>query len=130
MTTDFQPIKIVAFDDKATYKTDPSLALVNAVLNLSSSAPAEWADYFNQRWEQHFYMMKRNAYVSGDRLETYCVPNELQNLIVEFNKIIAETNTAYAQYWAQKQHEAAQKAAAEAAERENLAKIKSGLKFD
>lgn len=130
MTTDFEPIKIVAFDDKATYKTDPSLALVNAVLNLSSSAPAEWADDFNQRWEQHFYMMKRNAYVSGDRLETYCVPNELQNLILEFNKIIAQTNTAYAQNWAQKQHEAAQKAATEAAERENLAKIKSGLKFD
>jgi len=130
MTTDFEHIKIVAFDDKATYKTDPSSALVNAVLKLSSSAPAEWAEYFNQRWEQHFYMMKRNAYVSGDRLETYCVPNELQNLIVEFNKIISETNTAYAKYWAQKQHEVAKKAAAEAAERENLAKIKSGLKFD
>ncbi|MBD7923489.1 hypothetical protein [Xanthomonas bonasiae] len=130
MTTDFEHIKIVAFDDKATYKTDPSSALVNAVLKLSSSAPAEWANYFNQRWEQHFYMMKRNAYVSGDRLKTYCVPNELQHLILEFNKVIAETNTAYAQYWAQKQHEAAQKAATDAVERENLAKIKSSLKFD
>ena len=130
MASDFENIKIVSFDDKATYKTDPSSALVNAVLKLSSSAPAEWADYFNQRWEQHFYMMKRNAYISGDRLETYCVPDELQNLIVEFNKIIAETNSAYAQYWAQKQYEAAQKAAADAAERENLSRIKSSLKFD
>lgn len=130
MTTDFEPIKIVSFDDKATYKTDPSSALVKAVLKLSSSAPAEWANYFNQRWEQHFYMMKRNAYVSGNRLETYCVPNELQNLIVEFNKVIAETNSAYVQYWAQKQHEAARKAEVDAAERANLARIKDGLKFD
>ncbi|MCL1526842.1 hypothetical protein ACD582_10005 [Xanthomonas nasturtii] len=130
MTTDFENIKIVSFDDKATYKTDPSSALVNAVLELSSSAPAEWADYFNQSWKQHFYMMKRNANVSGDRLETYCVPGELQSLIVEFNKIIAKTNAAYAQHWAQKQQEAAQKSAAAAAERESLSKIKSELKFD
>lgn len=130
MTTEFEHIKIVSFDDKATYKTDPSSALVNAVLKLSSPAPAEWANYFNQRWEQHFYMMKRKAYVSGNRLETYCVPDELQNLIVEFNKVIAETNTAYTQYWAQKQHEAVQKSSADAAERENLAKIKGSLKFD
>ena len=82
MASEFEPIKIVSFDDKATYKTDPSSALVNAVLNLSASAPSDWASYFNQRWEQHFYMMKRNAHVSGSRLEVYCVPDELQNFVV------------------------------------------------
>ncbi|WP_313249365.1 hypothetical protein [Stenotrophomonas indicatrix] len=130
MVGDFEYIKIVSFDDNATYKTDPNSPLFNAVLKLSSPAPEEWADYFNRRWKEHFYMMKREAYVSGDRLETYCVLNELQNLIIEFNKIIVETNKAYAQYWEQKQRETAQKAATDAAERESLSRIKSGLKFD
>ncbi|HGM5919364.1 TPA: hypothetical protein ACKP5X_001645 [Stenotrophomonas maltophilia] len=130
MSSDFEYIKIASFDDKATYKDDPDSALVNAVLKLSSSAPAEWADYFNQRWEEHFYMMKRNAYISGDRLETYCAPDELQNLIVEFNKIIVETNNTYAQYFARKQSEAARKADADAAERASLSRIKSSLKLD
>ncbi len=82
MAIKFQPIKIVSFDDKATYKTDQSSSLINAVLNLSASVPADWANYFNQQWEQHFYMMKRNARISGSRLEVYCVPDDLQNLIV------------------------------------------------
>ncbi|WP_425967804.1 hypothetical protein [Aeromonas dhakensis] len=130
MISDFEPIKIVAFDDRATYKTDQSSVLVNAVLNLSSSAPADWANYFNQQWEQHFYMMKRNAHVSGKRLEVYCVPNELQSLIVEFNKVIAETNRAYSQHLAQLQQQADRQKAADEAERELLSKIKGSLKFD
>ena len=130
MTSEFQPIKIVSFDDKATYKSDPSSALVNAVLRLSAFAPSKWAEYFNDSWKQHFYMMKRNAQVSGDRLEVYCVPDELQNLIGEFNKIVAQTNDAYAKYVQQTQHNAEQQVAAEAAEREKLAVIKSTLKFD
>jgi hypothetical protein len=100
------------------------------VLNLSSSAPADWANYFNQRWEQHFYMMKRKAHVSGGRLEVYCVPDELQNLIVEFNKVIAETNQAYSRHLAQLQQQADKQKAAEEAEREQLSKIKGTLKFD
>lgn len=130
MAIKFQPIKIVSFDDKATYKTDQSSALVNAVLNLSASAPVDWANYFNQRWEQHFYMMKRNAHISGSRLEVYCVPDELQNLIVEFNKVIAETNQAYLQHLDHVQQQAANQEAAEAAELEKLSQIKNTLKFD
>lgn len=130
MTTEFEPIKIVSFDNKATYKTDPSSALVNAVLNLSASAPADWANYFNERWKQHFYMMKRNAHVSGSRLEVYCVSDELQNLIVEFNKVIAETNQAYMQHLAKLHQDAERQKASEAADREQLAQIKGRLKFD
>ena len=130
MAIKFERIKIVSFDDKATYKTDSSSALVNAVLNLSASAPADWASYFNQSWKQHFYMMKRNAHVSGSRLEVYCVPDELQNLISELNKVITETNQAYEQHLMQAQAKADQRAAADAAERQRLAQIKSALKFD
>lgn len=130
MSSEFEYIKIVSFDDEATYKTEPSSALVNAVLNLSASPPSDWANYFNERWKQHFYMMKRNAQVSGNRIEVYCVPDELQNLIVELNKVIAETNQAYAQYMMKMQQKAVQESAEVATEREHLAQIKSTLKFD
>lgn len=131
MDTEFEDIKIVSLDDNASYKSDPSSSLMNVVLNLSASAPHEWSDYFNQRWQQQFYMMKRNASVSGKRLEIYCVPEELQNNhIPELNKIIVETNNVYRQYLANTQQKVATQAAAEAAEREKLASIKAGLKFD
>ena len=125
MESVFQHIKIVSFDETATHKSDRISVLV-----LSASAPYEWSNYFNQRWTQHFYMMKRNASVSGMRLEVYCVPDELQNLIPELNKVITETNQAYQQHLAQIQQQAAQQAAADVVEREKLAQIKSSLKFD
>lgn len=131
MITEFEDIKIVSLDDKASYKSDPSSAMMHVVLSLSASAPHEWSNYFNQRWQQQFYMMKRNASVSGKRLEIYCVPEELKNShIPELNKVIAETNHAYQQHLAHTRQEVATQAAAEAAERENLASIKAGLKFD
>ncbi|MGF6400594.1 hypothetical protein ABH905_004260 [Pseudomonas frederiksbergensis] len=131
MMTEFEDIKIVSLDDKASYKSDPSSALMHVVLSLSASAPYEWSNYFNQRWLQQSYHMKRNASVSGKRLEIYCVPDELQNVhIPELNKVIGETNDAYRLQLADGQQKAAAQVAAEAAEQEKLASIKAGLKFD
>jgi hypothetical protein len=130
MSNKFEDIKIIAFDDTATYKSDPNSALMHVVLNLSASAPYEWSNYFNQRWKSHLYMMKRNASVSGKRLEIYCVPDELQkDHISELNKVIAETNQAYRQYLAHAKREADAKAESEAAEKAKLAEIKNNLKF-
>lgn len=131
MATDFENIKIVSMDDNSSYKDDPQSALMHVVLNLSASAPYEWSSYFNQRWSQHIYMMKRRATVSGKRLEIYCVPDELKkDHIPELNIVIAETNQAYRHYLLQIQQRADQQAAAEAAEKAKLAEIKAGLKFE
>ena len=78
MAAGFEDIRIVAFDDKATRRGDPNLALMHLVLKLSAAAPHEWAHYFNESWRSHIYMMKRNAHVSGAQLEIYCVPEELE----------------------------------------------------
>ena len=130
MSKEFEDIRIISMDDAASRRTDPNLALVNIVLNLSSSAPHEWASYFNQLWQQHIYMMKRKAQVSGKRLEIYCVPDELQeNHIPELNKVINETNVAYKTYLSNQAQQKAVKDAQEAAEREHLKRIKDNLKF-
>jgi hypothetical protein len=131
MTEEFEDIKIVAFNDQATRRGDPNLALMHLVLELSASAPHAWAQYFNECWHSHFYMMKREASVSGDRLEIYCVPDELEkHHIAELKKVISQTNQAYRQYLAQRQQAAEARAAKESEERANLAEIKSRLKFD
>jgi hypothetical protein len=127
---DFEDIKIVEFDDAATYKDDPGSILVNAVLKLSAPAPYEWSNHFNQRWAEHFYMRKRQASVSGERLEVYCVPDELHHLVPELSRVMIETNQAYRRYVAQEQQLASQRAAAEKVEREQLSQIKNSLKFD
>ncbi len=108
MSEEFKDIRIIGMDDKASNRPDPKMALFDIVLNLSESAPYEWEDYFNSRWQQHLYMMKRTASVSGRRLTIYCVPDELEkDHIPELNKVIAETNQRYREYLASKKIELA-----------------------
>ena len=61
MTNEFEDIRITGVDESASGGGDENSALVDVVLTLSESTPSEWATYFNQRWEQHIYMMKRRA---------------------------------------------------------------------
>jgi hypothetical protein len=127
---EFEDIKIVSMDDSASYRPDPNLAMFNIVLNLSSSAPYGWTNYFNQRWPQHLYMMKRKATVSGSKLEIYCVPDELEkDHIPELNKIISEVNIAYRAFLIKQTQQEAMQKTQEASERELLKSIKSNLKL-
>lgn len=131
MASEFEDIKIVAMDDEASYKDESDTQMVHIVLTLSASAPYDWAQYFNERWEQQFYMMKRHASVSGLRLEIYCVPDELQRYhIPELNKVIAETNAAYRSHVVHAQQITAERDAKKGRERSELADLKSKLKFD
>lgn len=130
MTKEFEDIRIVSMDDASSHWPDPKVAMFNIVLNLSSSAPYEWANYFNQRWKQHIYMAKRSASVSGGKLQIYCVPDELEkDHIPELNKIISETNYAYRTFLNTRIQEEAARMAQEVAERDQLKSIKNNLKF-
>jgi hypothetical protein len=132
MTEDFKDIKIDSWNDKATYKSDPNTTFRNVILDLSASAPPEWADLFNNYWANNFlYMTKAKASISGSRLEIYCVPTELEKVHYPVLKnIISKTNQEYREYLVRKQSEADDLAAKEAAERDKLANIKRTLKFD
>ena len=131
MSEEFKNIKITGMDDNASNRPDPSEKLFNIVLNLSTRAPYEWADYFNRSWQQHIYMMKRKASVSGRKLTIYCVPDELEkDHIPELNKVIAETNQRYSEYLSSKNIEKQQKNQEEKAEKAALRDLKDRLKFD
>ncbi|WP_147275237.1 hypothetical protein [Thioalbus denitrificans] len=127
----FQDIKIVGMDDAASHRPDPNKALYDIVLILSSSTPYEWADYFNARWKQQFYMMKRNASVSGKSLTICCVPEELEkHHLPELKKVIEETNQKYKEYLQAQQVQEQQRAEQEKAEKEMLSNMKGSIKLD
>jgi hypothetical protein len=126
----FEDIKIVALDDAASEPSGEG-ALMRIVLKLSASAPAVWAEHFNQAWHQHLYMMKRWAAVSGGRLEILCMPPELEaDHIPELSKVIAQTNDAYRAFAAEQARQ--QQAVEEEAlrQKQQLSVLKGRLKFD
>ena len=126
----FQDITITGMSDEESTKPDPNMALYNIVLTLSESAPYEWADYFEQRWKQHFYMMKRRVSISGSRLTICCVPEELQSHLSELKKVIKETNQKYREYITNQKNQAEVERQREAKERKELSDLKGSIKFD
>jgi hypothetical protein len=123
MASEFEAIKIVELDDKASQH-------MKMVLTLSASAPSEWSGDFNARWKQHFYMLKRRAEVCGRNLEVCCAPSELQEQVNELKKVIAETNTAYQAYLQERQTATALRDAEEARQQAEIVELKSKLRFD
>ena len=131
MSNEFVPIKIVGLNDGASKRVEPGSAIVRVVLELSASAPSNWADYFNNSWKQHIYMMKRRAEVRGKRLEIECVPEELQpDHLPELKKVIDATNEAYGKYHAQVALAQQAEVVAQVADAAKLAELKNKLKFD
>ena len=99
MNQPFTNIKIIGVDEQASHKPRLSEALYNIILNLSASVPYEWEDYFNNTWKQHVYMMKCRAFVAGDKLTVYTIPDDLERLhISELQKVIDKTNKQYKKY--------------------------------
>jgi nitrate/TMAO reductase-like tetraheme cytochrome c subunit len=102
-TMAFTDIKIVGINENASTRSAGS-NLFNVVLTLSSSAPWEWSQHFNQRWQQEFYMMKRDASASGNQITITCVPAELEtDHLQRLNAVAEATNAAYSGYIAQKE---------------------------
>lgn len=130
MTVEFQDIRITGVDTAASGGGDGGSALVDVVLTLSKSTPADWASYFNARWEQHIYMMKRRAVVSGSRLTIHCVPDELEkDHLPELKKIANETNQRYKEHLAQRELDAQRERERAEARKAELDKLKN-IKFD
>jgi hypothetical protein len=131
MAGDLTEIRMTGLDDKACRAVERGSALMRMVITLSDSAPSEWAEYFEHAWQNHIYMMKRRAYVSGSTLQIDCVPDELEkDHIPELKKVIEQTNRAYAAYHAKREQKRAAEAARQAEEAEKLGNLKKSIKFD
>jgi hypothetical protein len=93
----FQDIEIVGIDENASTRSEGATSgLFNIELKLSCSAPSEWAQEFDRRWQQHMYLAKRRACASGSKISILCLPDELESThIPELKKVIVETNKHY-----------------------------------
>ncbi|MAS05275.1 MAG: hypothetical protein CL534_11395 [Ahrensia sp.] len=78
MSSEFEDIKIVSFDEKASGPSGFG-SLMKLILRLSAVVPSEWADFFNLAWQRHIYMMKRDVAAYGDAIEILCAPDELES---------------------------------------------------
>lgn len=131
MAKEFVPIKIISLNDSASKRIESGSAIVRIVLELSESAPSEWANFFNVSWKQHIYMMKRRAEVHGRQLIIECVPEELQkDHMPELKKVINDTNEAYGRYQTQIAKTQQAEADAKASDAAKLAELKKKIKFD
>lgn len=127
---EFVPITITGVNEEASTQSHLSPAFMRIILSLTSNAPTGWADYFNNAWRQHIYMMKRHAECYGDIIVIECPPGELkQEHAPELKKVVDETNAAFARHFAATQtaqERAKQQQAAVAAE---LKSVSKDLKF-
>jgi hypothetical protein len=130
MPNQFTDIKIAELDDAASGPSGEG-ALLRLVLKLSQSTPSAWSQYFNDVWGQHFYMMKRRASISGDRLEIICMPEELEtDHLPELKKMIAKTNEAYGRYLEEEKGKKEIEMENTRRQREVLSGLKGRLKLD
>jgi hypothetical protein len=105
--------------------------LDNVVLTLAPHPDWQWSGAFATLWKQHFYMMKRNAEISGGGLVVTCVPDELgDGLLDELKKVVAQTNEAVKAQEAADQEALKQKASESEAYKASLEKTAKGLKFE
>jgi hypothetical protein len=131
MTAAFTPIRIIGINQSASGPSDQGAAMTRVVLDLSEQAPPEWANFFNQRWVLHIYMMKRRAQVSGKRLEIDCVLDELEgDHLPELNKVFDETNSEYSKFYTARQAARQAEQAKREAEAAKLAELKKNIKFE
>lgn len=125
----FTDIKIKELDENASGPSGEG-SLQCLVLRLSQSSPYDWANYFNEAWRHHFYMGKRRATVSGNALEIICMPDELENLVPELNKVISQTNNAYKEYVEEDERQRQDMAEKAQIDKQKIVDLKARLKFD
>jgi len=129
---DFDDIRIVDIDEKLTRQSDPDRkAIFDVYLTLSAAPPAEWAQYFDARWQMKIYSMKRRAQVSGRYIVIRCVPDELPKYhMAELKAVVAEANAAYRNFFDAQRAAATAKADEEAKNKQAIQDLKSRMKFD
>jgi hypothetical protein len=96
---EFQDIRILDIDKEKTYNPDPEKALYNVHFRLSDYPPSEWVDIFDAERQFPRHTMWRKAWIEGNYVVVYCVPEEIKRYHLRDIKQDVETcNEKYRQY--------------------------------
>ncbi|MCK4295243.1 MAG: toll/interleukin-1 receptor domain-containing protein [Candidatus Marinimicrobia bacterium] len=128
--TSFVEIKITDLDINRSYNPDETKALYNMYIKLSSNPQYEWKQIFEAERRFPRHSMWRRAWVEGDYIVVYCVPDELEKYhLRDIKEDVNMSNIKYRSYLKQKAQEEAIKREQEEKERNKFIDMKKRLGF-
>jgi len=92
----FQDIHILDVDKTKTYNPDPKLFLYNIYFRLSIHPPSEWVEIFDAERQFPRHAMWRKAWIEGNYIVVYCVPEEVK--LYHFTDIKQDVKTCNEKY--------------------------------
>lgn len=96
---EFVDVQIVGVDKSRTYNPDPQKALFNIYLTLSSYPPQEWVAIFDAERRFPRHTMWRKAWVEGNSVVVYCVPEEIKKYhLHDLKEDVAISNQKYREH--------------------------------
>ncbi|MGP1665362.1 MAG: toll/interleukin-1 receptor domain-containing protein [Rhodanobacter sp.] len=96
---EFVDIEIQGVDKDRTYNPDPQKALFNVYFTLSAYPPQEWAEIFDAERRFPRHTMWRKAWVEGNCIVVYCVPDEVKKYhLRDIKEDVISSNAKYRDY--------------------------------
>ena len=95
----FEDVTIVDLDNDRAYRPDPAKLLYQVYFRLSSTPPPEWQEIFEAERRFPRHTMWRRAWVEGNYIVVYCVPDEIEKY--HFPDLLQDaenTNKKYREY--------------------------------
>jgi hypothetical protein len=117
----FVDISISGVDKARTYNPDPEKVLFNVYFNLSAYPPSEWVEIFDAERRFPRHTMWRKAWIDGDAVVVYCVPDEVKKYhLKDIQQDVASANSKYREFLQRQDQRKAREAAKEVQQRNNL----------
>jgi hypothetical protein len=117
----FIDISISGVDKARTYNPDPAKGLFNVYFNLSAYPPSEWVEIFDAERRFPRHTMWRKAWIDGDAVVVYCVPEEVKQYhLKDIKQDVATANAKYREFFQRQEQRIAREVEKEMLQRNNL----------
>lgn len=129
--TTFDNIRIVDLDLERSYNPDDTKALYNMYLKLSSIPPLEWELIFEAERRFPRHTMWRRAWIEGQYIVIYCVPDELEKYhLRDLKEDTINVNDKYREYLAEQAKKDIEELSRTTNKQQELDDLKRRLGFD
>ena len=105
--------------------------LRNIYLKLSALPPLDWQQIFEAERRFPRHTMWRKAWIEGDYIVVYCVPDEIERHHAnDLKEDVKNSNSKYRQYLMEEERKEAKKAEQALSEGNKLKELKQRIRFD
>ena len=131
MKAPFEEIRITDLDVDLTQPSDEAPGFRRLYLKLSERPSPEWVKIFEQERRFPAHRTWRNAWVVGAHIVVECIPEELEQAhLNHLKQDVATVNQKFAEWTVRNKEETLQQLQKQAVLREQLAQLRSRLRFD